>query len=214
MWPSWCMRGWWERYKLLLYAATIKIAQIGCSPFLDFVEVNQLGCNYIRWAAKCMHQTRHWEAHLELEQRCMSIFGVKPLWHSVNSWQYKNYVDNIMLSTWSGTANSIIIKLPNLNGWNDWRCYVINGRRTEDRTVEVSLIIIMFIFKCYFSREDIALSHQKRCEIIIRKTNKLPNQTNLPEQYKQARSPSCTARSVGKAACHHPNYPPATPHHR
>ena len=34
-------------------------------------------------------------------------------------------------------------------------------------------IIIMVIFKCYFSREHIALSYEKLCEHRIRKTNRL-----------------------------------------
>ena len=35
------------------------------------------------------------------------------------------------------------------------------------------IIIIMVIFKCYFSREHIALSLKKRCERRIRETNRL-----------------------------------------
>ena len=35
------------------------------------------------------------------------------------------------------------------------------------------IIIIMVIFRCYFSREHIALSLKKRCEHKIKETNRL-----------------------------------------
>ena len=45
------------------------------------------------------------------------------------------------------------------------------------------VIIIMVIFKCYFSREHIALSYKKRCEHRIRKNQQIKSTAHDGKSY-------------------------------
>ena len=45
------------------------------------------------------------------------------------------------------------------------------------------MIIIMVIFRCYFSREHIALSLKKRCEHRIRKNQQIKNTVHDAKSY-------------------------------
>ena len=45
------------------------------------------------------------------------------------------------------------------------------------------IIIIMVIFKCYFSREHIALSYEKWCEHRIRKKQQIKSTANDEKSY-------------------------------